>query len=105
MLHRLVLKSTKFQLPRPKRLSTVVKNILGGHHAPMSNKVNGFIDIKTVLPKGFLQQFERCFPSSRANASNTEQNAHSRLITTTVSSEYDRITSFSSVMLVLEGFR
>ena len=24
----------KFQLPPPKRLGTVVKNILGGHHAP-----------------------------------------------------------------------
>ena len=34
MLHRLMLKVSKFQLPPPKRLSTVVKNILGGHHAP-----------------------------------------------------------------------
>ena len=32
MLHRLILKATKFQLPTPKCLSTVVKNILGGHH-------------------------------------------------------------------------
>ena len=39
MLHRLILKVTKFQLPPPRRLSTVVKNILGGHHVPMSNKV------------------------------------------------------------------
>ena len=41
MLHRLILKVTKFQLPPPKRLSTVVKNILGGRHAPppMSNRV------------------------------------------------------------------
>ena len=30
MLHRLILKVTKFQLPPPKRLSTMVKNILGG---------------------------------------------------------------------------
>ena len=35
MLHRLILKVTKLQLPPPKRLSTVVKNILGGHHAPL----------------------------------------------------------------------
>ena len=40
MLHRLILKVIKFQLPPPKRLSTVVKNILGGHHPPMSNRVN-----------------------------------------------------------------
>ena len=33
MLHRLILKVTKFQLPPPKRLGTVVKDILGGHHA------------------------------------------------------------------------
>ena len=39
MLHRLILKVTKFQLPPPKRLGTVVKNILGGYHAPMSNRV------------------------------------------------------------------
>ena len=29
MLHRLILKVTKFQLLTPKRLSTVVKNTLG----------------------------------------------------------------------------
>ena len=34
MPHRLILKVTKFQLPPPKRLGTVVKNILGGHHCP-----------------------------------------------------------------------
>ena len=34
MLNRLILKVTKFQLPPPKRLGTVAKNILGGHHAP-----------------------------------------------------------------------
>ena len=33
MLHRLILKVTKFQLSPHKRLSTVVKNILGGHRA------------------------------------------------------------------------
>ena len=32
MLHRSILKVTKFQLPPPKCLSTVVKNILDGHH-------------------------------------------------------------------------
>ena len=40
MLYRLILKATKFQLPAPERLSTVVKNISGGHHGlPISNKV------------------------------------------------------------------
>ena len=41
MLNRLILKVTKFQLPPPKRLGTVVKNILGDHYAPlrMSNRV------------------------------------------------------------------
>ena len=34
MLNRLILKVTKFQLPPPKRLGTVVKNILGGHQGP-----------------------------------------------------------------------
>ena len=41
MLNRLILKVTKFQLPPPKRLGTVVKNILGGPSCPpMSNRVN-----------------------------------------------------------------
>ena len=41
MPHRSILKVTKFQLPPPKRLGTVVKNILGGHHGPpMSNHRN-----------------------------------------------------------------
>ena len=45
MPHRLILKVAKFQLPPPKRLGTVVKNILGGHHAPppMSNRVNSYM--------------------------------------------------------------
>ena len=34
MPHRLILKVTKFQLPPPKRLGTVVKNILGGASCP-----------------------------------------------------------------------
>ena len=43
MLNRLILKVTKFQLPPPKRLGTVVKNILEGGimpPPPMSNRVN-----------------------------------------------------------------
>ena len=47
MLNGLILKVTKFQLPPPKRLGTVLRNIGGGggggggrHHAPMSNRVN-----------------------------------------------------------------
>ena len=34
MLHRLIVKVTKFQFPAPKRMGTVVKNILWDHHAP-----------------------------------------------------------------------
>ena len=34
MLNRLILKVTKFLLPPPKRLGTLVKNILGGHQPP-----------------------------------------------------------------------
>ena len=33
MLHKLILKVQKFQVPPPKRSSTVVKNIFGGHNA------------------------------------------------------------------------
>ena len=39
MIHILILKVTKFQLPPGKRLSTVIKNILGGMMPPMSNSV------------------------------------------------------------------
>ena len=35
MLNRLILKVTKFQLPPPKCLGTVVKNILGGRDSKM----------------------------------------------------------------------
>ena len=46
MPHRLILKVTKFQLPPSKRLGTMVKNILGGHHAPppMSNRVKSGVE-------------------------------------------------------------
>ena len=54
MLHRLILKFRKFQLPTPKRLSTVVKNIWG-NHPPMSNRVKvGKLfskDLSTPPPK------------------------------------------------------
>ena len=47
MLHRLVLKVTKFQLPPPKLLSIVVKNIFlgGGMMTPMSNRVNSNVSL------------------------------------------------------------
>ena len=35
MRNRSILKVTKFQLHPPKRLGTVVKNILGGHQGPL----------------------------------------------------------------------
>ena len=34
MRHRLILKVTKFQIPPPKRLNTMVQNILGGIMPP-----------------------------------------------------------------------
>ena len=42
MLHRLILKVKKFQLPPPNRLSTVVKNMSGAimPPPPMSDRVN-----------------------------------------------------------------
>ena len=50
VLHKLIFKATKFQLPLPKRLSTVVKNIGrgGGHDAPMSNRVNDHICSQSI---------------------------------------------------------
>ena len=40
MLHGLILKVTKFQLPPPKH--AVGKKIVGGHHGPsMSNRAKG----------------------------------------------------------------
>ena len=47
MFHRLILQVTKFRVPPPKRLNTVVKNILGGHHAPPKCQI-GF---KTLPPQ------------------------------------------------------
>ena len=44
MLHRLILKVTKFQLPPPERLITVVKNIFGASCPPMSNRVERQIE-------------------------------------------------------------
>ena len=45
MLHSLILKVIKFHLPPSKRFGTVVKNILGGHHAPpMSNRVKTYFE-------------------------------------------------------------
>ena len=40
MLQRLILKVTKFQLPLPTRLITVVKTFWGAIMPPMSNRVN-----------------------------------------------------------------
>ena len=39
MLHRLILKVNKFQLPPSQRLATVVQNSLGDIIPPMSNRV------------------------------------------------------------------
>ena len=55
MLNRLILKVTEFQLLPPKRLGTVVKNILGGIMAPapcqrglttaINNQINRILSI------------------------------------------------------------
>ena len=45
MLNRLILKITMFELPPPKRLGTVVKNILGGHHGPPPRQIGLMIII------------------------------------------------------------
>ena len=59
MLNRIILKVTKFQLPPPKRLGTVVKNILGGHHAspPMSNRVKEQTDVLCIVVSASQQKF------------------------------------------------
>ena len=52
MLHRLILKVTKFQLLPPKRLGTVIQNISGGHHAPsplMSNRVKAWNNLDSTI--------------------------------------------------------
>ena len=52
--HRLILKVTKFQLPPPERLSTVVKNIFGAIMLPcppMSYRVKGFQAFPVVRSK------------------------------------------------------
>ena len=48
MLHRLMLKVTKFQLPTPKRLGTVGRNILGAIVAPCQIGLRAFIGVETA---------------------------------------------------------
>ena len=63
MLHRLILKVTKFQLPPRKRLGTVIKNILGAIMTLMSNGVkgrtrvsaSGFSEMTLKLKYGHMQ--------------------------------------------------
>ena len=52
MPKRLISKVTKFQLPPLKCFGTVVKNILGGHHGPMSNRVKIFCYNQAKLVTG-----------------------------------------------------
>ena len=49
MLHRLILKVTKFQLPTPKHFSTVVKNFFGGASWPPSCQIALTASIKAIL--------------------------------------------------------
>ena len=53
MLHRLILKVTKFQAPPPKRLGTVGKSILGAIVPPMSNRVKLAFSPSTVVGRGW----------------------------------------------------
>ena len=63
MLNRLILKVAKFQLPPPKRLGTVVKNILGGPSWPLpkSNRVKPFLQLSSAI---FLWHEMSCFCGS-----------------------------------------
>ena len=53
MLNRLILKVTKFQLPPPKRLGTVVKNI---SWPPMSSRVNQTSQSHSPAARSFIQK-------------------------------------------------
>ena len=77
MLNKLIFKVTKFQLPPAKRLGTVVKNILGGHHAPPPPCQIGLrldiVDFIKNFNSQFMQltrfkilEFKRLFPLLRS---------------------------------------
>ena len=55
MIHRLILKVTKFQLSPPKRLSTVVKNVLGS----LGLDKTGSDTFKSVLIYGMEQELKK----------------------------------------------
>ena len=82
MLNRLIFKVTKFQLPPPKHLGTMVKNIFGGHHAPSSCQIglksvakniaedilfNESPDLKTVMREIDLKQADYFYKGFLAN--------------------------------------
>ena len=52
MLNRLILKVTEFQLTLPKRLSTVIKNILGGIMAPPCQIGLKFLIVMLIFSMG-----------------------------------------------------
>ena len=57
MLHGLILKVTKFNLPLPKPLRTVIKNILVGAIIPMSNRVKKIACLSSSLKQKVLDKF------------------------------------------------
>ena len=65
MLNRLILKVTKFQLPPPKRLGTVAKNILGCHHGPNPCQVANMQNDSKAFCALSLKNFT--FPLSQAS--------------------------------------
>ena len=72
MPYRLILKVTKFQLSKlfklSKRLSTVVKNIVGDHQAPspMSNRVK-VLNLLKLSRKASMNDILRYFRTKRNN--------------------------------------
>ena len=55
MLHRLILKVTKFQRPPPTRLSAVTKNIFGGPSCPLCRIALKVVNICEMQGTGGLE--------------------------------------------------
>ena len=71
MLNRLILKVTKFQLPPPKSLGTVVKNILGGYHALPPCQIGLKKKYAVLLRKIQSNHFNNC-PSQKTIIRNSQ---------------------------------
>ena len=83
MLNRIILKVTKFQLPPPTRLDTVVKDILGAIILPpMSNRVKPPKPTRKPPPPPILQVEEKehitDMPSSKIKELNQALKSHAK---------------------------